>query len=435
MPPKKKKGGGVASIRDCANCGAQEGSVDGSPVHKTCGRCQIPYYCGTGCQKKHWKSGHKQVCIAPEDRKASQQLDSKAAAEGDECCICLEVMNEDKKLILDCGHVFHQECINQLRKMGVRQVCPLCRADLPDDPEKMFSDGCSIYSQLRLDGFLNDNQTWIPEDKKEQTKLNELIGLWEGAAVQGHVNAQLYLGLMFNNGQGVPQSDTLAVKWTRKAADKGDAEAQFYLGVMYYNGKGGLPQSAALAAEWWHKSAYQGDAEAQFNLGNMYENGEGGLPQSDVIARQLYRNAADQGDSVAQFNLGAFYYNGKGGLPQSAALAVEWWHKSALQGLAESQHYLGTMYEEGKGGLPQSDALAVDWYSKAADQGHVMAGKNLLAIYVRTDQDDDIVLGKIGGDDTRDDDVHEVDEEMEIIFGFFQEDARDEAMEQKKDFK
>ena len=172
MPPKKKKGGGSSSIRDCVYCGAKEGSVDGSSVHKACGQCQVTYYCGQGCQKKHWKSGHKQVCIAPEDRKASQQPDSKAAAEGDECCICLEVITEDQKLILDCGHIYHVECINQLRKMGVQQVCPLCRADLPDSPEKMFSDGCFIYSQIRLDGFLNDNQTWIPEDKKEQTKLN-----------------------------------------------------------------------------------------------------------------------------------------------------------------------------------------------------------------------------------------------------------------------
>ena len=46
MPPKNKKGGGASSIRDCVYCGAKEGSVDGSPVHKACGRCQVTYYCG-----------------------------------------------------------------------------------------------------------------------------------------------------------------------------------------------------------------------------------------------------------------------------------------------------------------------------------------------------------------------------------------------------
>ena len=71
MPPKKKKRGGASSIRDCSYCGAREGSVDGSPVHKTCGGCQTTFYCGQECQKKYWRSGHKHVCIAPEDRKAS----------------------------------------------------------------------------------------------------------------------------------------------------------------------------------------------------------------------------------------------------------------------------------------------------------------------------------------------------------------------------
>ena len=43
---KKKGGGGTSSIRDCSYCGATEGSVDGSPVHKVCGRCQATFYCG-----------------------------------------------------------------------------------------------------------------------------------------------------------------------------------------------------------------------------------------------------------------------------------------------------------------------------------------------------------------------------------------------------
>ena len=289
MPLKKKKEGGVASIRDCANCGAQEGSVDGSPVHKTCGRCQIPYYCGTGCQKKHWKSGHKQVCIAPEDRKASQQLDSKAAAEGDECCICLEVMNEDQKLVLDCGHVYHEECINQLRKIGVQQVCPLCRAKLPDSPEKMFSDGYSIYYQLNK--FSNDIQEWSPKNKKEKFEVYLLVRLFEGAAVQGHPIAQLYLGIMFQHGQGVPQNYHTAQKWYLKAAVQGNADAQYSLGYMYRKGMG-VPQSDTLSVKWFRKAADQGFAEAYLYLGHMYRKGGVGLPQNEILAKECYLKSA-----------------------------------------------------------------------------------------------------------------------------------------------
>ena len=38
------------------------------------------------------------------------------------------------------------------------------------------------------------------------------------AAEQGDADAQLLLGIMYNNGEGVPQDDKEAVKWYRLAA-------------------------------------------------------------------------------------------------------------------------------------------------------------------------------------------------------------------------
>ena len=40
------------------------------------------------------------------------------------------------------------------------------------------------------------------------------------AGEQGHVAAQLFLGLMYDEGQGVPQDYVEAAKWFRKAADR-----------------------------------------------------------------------------------------------------------------------------------------------------------------------------------------------------------------------
>jgi TPR repeat protein len=45
---------------------------------------------------------------------------------------------------------------------------------------------------------------------------------------QDVAEAEFYLGLMYAQGQGVPQDDPAALSWYRKAADKGDADAQFY---------------------------------------------------------------------------------------------------------------------------------------------------------------------------------------------------------------
>ena len=81
------------------------------------------------------------------------------------------------------------------------------------------------------------------------------------------MQAQYNLGLMYDNGQGVPQDYKQAVKWYTKAAEQGDANAQYSLGYMYANGQG-VPQDYKQAVMWFTKAAEQGDADAQYNLGS-----------------------------------------------------------------------------------------------------------------------------------------------------------------------
>ena len=68
-----------------------------------------------------------------------------------------------------------------------------------------------------------------------------LLKLLKPLATQGDPFAQSFLGVMYENGRGVPQDYDEAVKWYRLAAAQGDAHAQYNLGVMYENGKG-VPQ-------------------------------------------------------------------------------------------------------------------------------------------------------------------------------------------------
>src|SRR5215831_11903976 len=66
------------------------------------------------------------------------------------------------------------------------------------------------------------------------------------AAEQGNAQAQSNLGAMYQDGKVVPQSDTEAVKWYRKAAEQGftlvQSDVQSNLGMMYADGRG-VPQS------------------------------------------------------------------------------------------------------------------------------------------------------------------------------------------------
>jgi TPR repeat protein len=125
-----------------------------------------------------------------------------------------------------------------------------------------------------------------------------------------NAEAQLRLGFLYYQGQGVSQDYAQAIAWIRKAAAQRNAEAQASLGAAYAMGQG-VEQDYAQAAAWFRKAAEQGYAEAQKGLGRLFATGKG-VPQDSTEAAQWYRKAAEQGNASAQLNLGALYLNGEG---------------------------------------------------------------------------------------------------------------------------
>jgi hypothetical protein len=145
---------------------------------------------------------------------------------------------------------------------------------------------------------------------------------------------QRNLGIKYLNGDGVPQSDTEAVKWFRLAAEQGNADGQFELGLAYDEGYG-VTQCDTEAVRWYRLAADQGQSSAQCNLGMMYDTGRG-VAQSDKEAVRWFRLAADQGLSSAQVNLGSMYEYGQG-VPQDRTEAMRWYRVAAAQGDKEAQ--------------------------------------------------------------------------------------------------
>src|SRR5271156_2668971 len=87
------------------------------------------------------------------------------------------------------------------------------------------------------------------------------LQIWRALAENGDALAQVYLGLLYLNGEGVPANPALAVMWYRKAAAQGNAAAQHNLGWAYENGRG-VPQDFAQAVAWYRKSAEKGNLDA-----------------------------------------------------------------------------------------------------------------------------------------------------------------------------
>jgi len=243
------------------------------------------------------------------------------------------------------------------------------RSVLPDLPSSSVVGGPSSTSS---DSFEQGKKLY------DAGSYAEALPLLTIAAEAGKPKAQRCLGWMYQQGKGVPQSDTKAVEWYQKAADQGLAQAEHGLGWMCEKGKG-VPQSDTKAVEWYQKAAEQGYAEAQCALGNMYRKGRG-LSQNDAKALECYQKAADQGLANAQYNLGRAYENGRG-VSASYSKAFECYMKGAKQGNVDCEYSLGAMYDNGRG-VAQSDASAVEWYQKAADNGDAEAQYRLGSKYL-----------------------------------------------------
>jgi TPR repeat protein len=204
-----------------------------------------------------------------------------------------------------------------------------------------------------------------------------VLQLMRPMADAGNTRAQTYLGVLYDNGQGVPQDDAQAVAWYRKAADQGDPRAQTNLGAAYETGRG-VVRDLGQAAEWYRKAADQQHMAAEHILGKMYATGRG-VPQDYRQAAEWFRKAADHGYAASQFNLAYLYGEGKG-VPQDRGQALAWYRKAADQGHTGAQTNLGAAYEAGLG-VERDFAQAADWYRKAADHGNAVAQYNLGNLY------------------------------------------------------
>lgn len=115
----------------------------------------------------------------------------------------------------------------------------------------------------------------------------------------GSAAAKRNLGLMYNHGNGVGQSQPDAVHWYQLAVDGNDHIAMYLLGTYYEHGVGGVKKNNATAVELYTRSAQGGYVVAQSLLGEIYEKGHLDQQKDKAKALDWYRKAAAQGDKDA----------------------------------------------------------------------------------------------------------------------------------------
>ena len=163
--------------------------------------------------------------------------------------------------------------VSQLRGIHGKRVAPLVQTDAAISPG---SSGGGLFNEE-----------------------GELVGIttfkWKGESLNFAIPAE-WIGDLFGVEVAAEENST-SIQSTRRAAEQGHAGAQYNLGVMYDEGEG-VPQDYAEAAKWYRRAAEQGHAAAQNNLGVMYRSSHG-VPQDHREAYIWFFLAAANGDKEA----------------------------------------------------------------------------------------------------------------------------------------
>ncbi len=187
------------------------------------------------------------------------------------------------------------------------------------------------------------------------------------AAELGDAQAMVYLARIYLDGDGTAAAPEKACRWLERAGEAGHVDAYNQLGLLFAGSRVGTPdpQRAALAFE---RGARLGDQRAQLNLGNCYLTGHG-VEQDHARAAEWYRAAADQGLGEAQYNLALLLLSGAEGVAADAAQGVRWLVTAADTGFAPAQFDLAKRLRTGDL-LPADTLQSLHYYHEAADQGH-----------------------------------------------------------------
>jgi len=151
---------------------------------------------------------------------------------------------------------------------------------------------------LALGGALAGATVWLIQPRGtpaiQQTGV-ELVP--HTRAASGDADAQLALGIRYQEGDGVIKNDQEAAKWFALAARKGVLEAQYRYGLALLQGRG-VVQDYKAAFDWLKLAAERGYAPAQLSLGELYRFGTG--TGMDKARAYLWFNlAAAQGVEAA----------------------------------------------------------------------------------------------------------------------------------------
>jgi TPR repeat protein len=136
----------------------------------------------------------------------------------------------------------------------------------------------------------------------------EALQRYSRAAEQGDLRAMVSLGLLMEEGTGVPRNVAAAVALYERAAERGSSDGAVNLAVALLRGIG-TSRDLKRAIALLQKAANNGSAQAALNLGVLADRGMVGGPAKAV---DYFRRAAELGEPRAYIRAAILADEGRG---------------------------------------------------------------------------------------------------------------------------
>jgi S1-C subfamily serine protease len=221
------------------------------------------------------------------------------------------------------------------------------------------------------------------------------------SAEQGNADADYYLGLMYQNGNGVKKDYIKAHNWYLKSAQKGRAYAQHNLAYLYANGLG-VSKDSAVAAKWFTRAANQDNKSSQIAIAIMYAGGIG-VTKNEIEAYKWLLIAGRNEEKIIVKAVPHLERNlNSSQRAEGQRLAKEWIQQQTIKNSdgIESNIDGDSVKATGTGFFISNNGYILTCYHVIEDASEIQikCEKGMFkAEVVRTDEDLDIALLKVSG--------------------------------------
>lgn len=125
---------------------------------------------------------------------------------------------------------------------------------------------CALHSQRMYGDYVTAYYEGMAA--YERSDYVTAMTIFKQLAIDGDALSQLYVGSMYERGEGVAKDEARAVRWYLKSAEQGNVDAQMNLAEMYSHGAG-IDRDDVQAYVWCSLAAEQGEPSAVGSLASL----------------------------------------------------------------------------------------------------------------------------------------------------------------------